>query len=366
MDSRPSSNWSQFRLLCKALGPVGDEVLLQELTTSGLRQLVETARYHDVLPALALRVAELIGDDLSLENSVEEEMTRALRQNTMRNMKISAQALKLAKVLNKAGIDPVFLKGTAQLLVTNRNNLGFRKQVDIDFLVAPGQLELAAERLIDDGYGFYDFTGNAKVPVQLRDVQTAVEKSRSHHHLPELMKEGCPAIVELHRHFLPARWQPKKLLEPFLADALTHEINGARFRIPSPEFQIIHLVLGKFVHDGYMARQSFPVREACDYLHIQEAADRRLNFGLITQHCGNAEMLFAQLVTELMGQYSTEPLSASGGLSVAQRMRLMERRMNSAAVSNTLDIYARIQHLTHSLIHSPMKLRGYLARLDII
>ena len=77
-------------------------------------------------------------------------------------------------------------------------------------------------------------------------------------------------------------------------------------------------------------------------------------------------MLFAQLVTELMGQYSTEPLYASGGLSVAQRMRLMERRMNSAAVSNTLDIYARIQHLTHSLIHSPMKLRGYLARLDII
>lgn len=37
--------------------------------------------------------------------------------------------------------------------------------------------------------------------------------------------------------------------------------------------------------------------------------------------------------------------------------------MDSVAVSTALEVYARTLHLTHSLIHSPMKLPAYLARL---
>lgn len=223
-----------------------DSRALTEGIEAGLfSYLVDMAQQNDVLPSLAVRCEEQQIDSASLDNTRDELLKQELRENTLRNMRISAQAIKLTKQLNAAGITPLFLKGTALLLTENENNLGFRKQIDIDLLVEPSQLEAAAEVFLAGGYGFLESAGSStSAPTLLIDTKTAMKRSATHHHLTPLAKAGYNAPVELHRHFLPRRFQSKNPLKPLFNAASEQQSHGASFLIPSVEYQMIHLLLG--------------------------------------------------------------------------------------------------------------------------
>jgi len=363
MANNVHSTWNVFRLLCRVLGGK-DQGALAECVELGLTPvLFELARQDDILPALAVRCEQeggIFTSDLAVHQS--EFLAQALRENTLRNMQISAQARKLTKKLNDAGIVPLFLKGTIELLNAETKNLGFRKQVDIDILVEPGQLNAAAEVFLSDGYHFYEVSGAPTSKANLiSDTKTAFRRSAAHHHLTPLVKPGYAATVELHRHHLPKRFQSGNPLAPLFAKAIQKENNGVTYQIPSVEHQLIHLILGKFVHDGHSIRHTFPLREACDYVHLMENADDGIDCSLVAAHCGEHYLLFSKLVEKLMN-YSA--MTACGEqVNVGQHMKVMQRRYNSRAYSALLDVYARAVHLIVSLIHSPGKLPGYLHRL---
>jgi hypothetical protein len=361
MPQTQPTRWSVFRILCRVLGDQDDHALADCIANGLLPQLVEMAGDEDVLPALAVRCGEQLPNNKALDNAEGELLTQVLRQNTVRNMQISAQALKLTKQLNRTGITPLFLKGTVQLLTADTKNLGFRKQVDIDLLVEPAQLEAAAAAISADGYNFYDFQGGASVePVLIDDIGTAIKRSAAHHHLPPLVKSGYAATVELHRHHLDMRFQRKNPLEPLFASAIAKDSHGATFLIPSTEYQMIHLVLGKLLLDGHMARRTFPLREACDFIHLLETAQESIDYRRVAQHCGKAYYQFAQLVAELMAypQVATKNQPAD----ISTRMQLMQKRYNSPTVGKMLDAHAGALYLAQAMLYSPSKLPAYLHR----
>jgi hypothetical protein len=324
-------------------------------------QLVDMAQHNDVLPALAVRCEEQQIDSASLDNTRDELLQQALRDNTVRNMQISAQAIKLTKRLNAAGITPLFLKGTALLLTENEKNLGFRKQIDIDLLVESGQLEAAAEVFLADGYGFYEFPADStSTPTRLPDTKTAMKRSAAHHHITPLVKDGYAATVELHRHFLPKRFQNRNPLEALFNTASEQQSHNANFLIPSAEWQIIHLLLGKIIHDGHLARRTFPIREACDYINVLGSKTGSINQELIERHCGNAYPIFSQLIAKLM-DYSPKE-TANTHYDISRRLRIMQKRYNSPGTAKMLDAHARALHLGNSLLHNPAKLPTYLYR----
>ena len=340
-----------------------DERALSECAATGLLpQLFDIAQSHNLLPALAVRYGEHRTGREALNGSGGELLVQALRDNTMRNMQISAQALKFTRLLNRAGIVPLFLKGTAQLLTAQGKNLGFRKQVDIDLLVKPNQLAAAGEVFLADGYSFCRIPVNStEQTVVLQETAKALKTSTAHHHLPPLAKVGYAATVELHRHFLPRRFQRNNPLRPLFSAAEKHESHSASFLVPSPEYRIMHMIMGTLVHDGYLARYAFPVREACDYMDLIEHSGERFDYGLVARHCGKNFNTFSQLVNELMASPPAETIN--GTVAISQRLRIMQKRYNSAAVGRALDAYARAIHLANSLAHSPAKLPGYVKRL---
>ena len=154
MSSTLPSNSSVYRLLCRILGGQ-DQTVLKECVDAGLiPQLFDTAQHYNLLPALAVRCNEReVGPNLVGEERAAT-LKKALVENTRRNMSICAQAVKFTRQLNKEGIIPVFLKGTARLLTSASDCLGFRKQIDIDVIVQPGELESACEVFLADGYKF--------------------------------------------------------------------------------------------------------------------------------------------------------------------------------------------------------------------
>jgi hypothetical protein len=351
-----------FQLLCRVLGGQDTQVFEECAASGRLQQLFDMAYAQDLLPALAVRVNEQASDVQSLGDKKALLLKQALMDNTLRNMSIKAQAVKIARQLNRVGITPLFLKGTASLLTAHVDNLGFRKQADIDVLVEPAQLEIAGDSFLADGYVFQlEPDSAASAPTLLTDTRTATKLSSSHHHLPVLVKEGYATTVELHRHHLPRRFQRGNPLEPLFASAIQFDTLGAVFKVPSTDYQIIHLILGKLVNDGHFARRTFPIREACDLIDLLVNDGERINLKIIEQHCGMKFALFHALVIELMAYRSPVPISASDNAS--DYIRMMQKRFDSKLVRISLDTAARVDYLSHELAYSPMKLPNYFKRV---
>ena len=349
-------------MLCKTLAGKDFQALSNFATLGYLPTIFDMACKQDVLPALAVRCAERNINHQFFDKNRAEALKNALRENTLRNMKISAQALKLTNKLNQAGITPLFLKGTARLLQSEEKNLGFRKQIDIDLIVEPKQLRTACEVFLEHDYHFHYDHENAPIMASTKDaISTAVKNSDAHHHLPPLVKSGYDTTVELHKHFLPKRFQGRIQLRPLFTSAVEYSSHNAKFKVPSVDYQIIHIVLGKLVHDGHFAKQSFPIREACDFIELQEEFDLSMERGQVIKKCGNSLPIFHLLVEELMGGKHWEPFQKK--YDVSKRLSRMEKRYNSEYMTAFWNAYARSLHLTLSLIHNPKKTATYLRRL---
>jgi hypothetical protein len=357
------SNWTHFKSLCRIIGGQDKFVLEHAYINGILPQLIELAYHRDLLPALATRVA---GWPL-LEDAVGEaeayRLSQALHNNTHRNMLTVVQALKIARALNTAGITPTFLKGTAHLLTLNKNQLGFRKQVDIDLVVPTQDLRAASQTLLDSGYYFHrEARKISSNPETHRDVNEALKTSVTHHHLPPMVNKNYHCSVELHRHFLPIRFQSKNPLDEFLSEAQPLESHGATFQIPSVEHRIIHMVLGKMLNDSYLSRRDFPLREGFDYIQVLESVEGNINWELVSLRCGRSHSVFAKLTRELMANKTRD--ENSNPIDIKSRLRLMEKRFNSQTTGKLLDTYARALRLSQQMVYSPEKLPKYLGRLS--
>lgn len=324
--------------------------------------LFEAAEAHDVLPALAIRCSgQGLGEE-AIGAGCSARLTEALLDNTQRNMTMVAQALKLAGKLNDAGITPLFLKGTARLLAGESVGLGFRKQVDIDLVVRQGELETAAEALLAHGYRFGETPAGQAVVVPVdMSAARAIEKSAAHHHLPPLVKPQYAATVELHRHFLPGRFQRANPLDALFGTAVAVQRNGVAFLVPSANYQLMQLVLGKLVNDGHLARRSFPVREVCDLVELLESGGSELDPALLSGRCGRRFARACSLVSELTGYRSA--VVGEDAVAARRYLRLMQKRDDSRVVRRLLDAWARAEYLAYEMVYSPRKLPAFLGRL---
>jgi len=362
MTIAPVPNWSVFRVLCRVLGGQDPSALTECINTGQFQPLFDMARMQDLLPALAVRCNELSANSQVLSEPVAGLLKQALMDNTRRNMHISAQAIKITRRLNEAGITPLFLKGTAHLLTGEARTLGFRKQMDIDLVVQPRELQAAGDIFLADGYRFSRISDHTRTePLNPGDTAHAIKSSYAHHHLPPLEKAGYVATVELHRHFLPRRFQPENPLEALFSRAREIERHHAVFKVPCVEHQLIHLILGNVVHDGHLARRDFPIREACDYIALVSRVEGMLDHGLVSQRCGKDYATFSRLVSELMGYTPPEPFGKA--IDITHRLQLMQKRYNLPGVAKMLDTHARVSHLAWSMLSNPLKLPAYLRRL---
>lgn len=124
-------------------------------------------------------ILELLPDELA------PTLQALYEANRYRNEQILQQIDAITAELNKENIEPVFLKGTANLLDGLYSDVGERMIGDIDFLVKEEDYLKAAEKLRSLGY----FNQS-----QL-DGTFLLEK---HHHYASLTKIGAPAAVEIH------------------------------------------------------------------------------------------------------------------------------------------------------------------------
>jgi len=212
-----------FDVLVRILseGLQGGEASDQLCTTMRARnldweRLVAIASVQFVLPATAAAVREL-GALRVLDDELATFLDAVYAANMERNIELRAELAGAVKVLNRAGIEPVLLKGAIRLLDGLYPADAWRMLRDLDLLVPKAALAEAARALQEAGYA----------PVEEGAFQ----------------REMGVCQIDLHEELFPGSRQMRLLQAVNVLHASRLLAFGdATVRIPSVEHQLVHLI----------------------------------------------------------------------------------------------------------------------------
>jgi hypothetical protein len=319
-------------LLCKCLNIGHDgrervDTLRQRLEGGDARWelLIELANQHLLCPALfgALKCKDLLA---SIPAEPRHYLQTLYEGNRQRNRRLLALVQETVRHLNDAGVEPVLLKGTANLYSGLYPDPGMRFLCDIDILIPPDKTTDCVNRLHAADYHFQSNAG-----LENR------EKSR---HDPPLMKRNESIGVELHRELIHERYRRLLDAENVFRDALPLAAEGMRARIPSVHHRIIHNIAHTQIHHDNYTRRTLSLRQLYDFVLMADAFDGRMDWESATLQFKRSGCLNALSEYLLAGSlFFGRPLSAgmqstAGGRAALMRFCAQENHLWAMRLGN--------------------------------
>ena len=199
---------------------------LHNLVAAADRYLLLSAVLHQL--SQGFRVLE---GAATARNGAALQLVAAASRLTARRLRIEQTLKEVIGTLNKAGIVPMLLKGSACLWT---GEPAWRYQRDIDILVSPAEAEACQSVL--QAAGFYQMPDQDPAP----------------HHLHPLVRDGLPVGIEVHfavsnpraERYLPSR--------EFWHDAIRNEDERGTVLLPGPVQHLLHMV----IHNHFSHRNS--------------------------------------------------------------------------------------------------------------
>jgi hypothetical protein len=215
-------------------------------------ETIRLASAHLVLPALATGL-DAAGPAWTIDAEARAYLEAMRDGNAMRNRMLRQALAGIAGQLQRAGIDPIVVKGGAWL-VEAPNASPWRFMGDLDLVV--GEAELGPAQAILSAAGFAPAGGDYDPD---RDA-----------HAPAMLAPDGQTVVELHsRVFAEGAWPA---LETALGQrSIRIEAEGCLVRIPAVEVRAAHLVLHSQLHHAYHAQGRLLLR---DLLELRRLASR--------------------------------------------------------------------------------------------
>ena len=283
--------------------------------------LIAASSHQLVTPALAWA---LRGTDCPPE--VADYFETVLALNRRRNAMLADTLARVVAVLNRRGIEPVLLKGAAQLASGLYPAPGARLIGDIDLLVPTERGEEAAAAL-----GATGFAPAGPAPL----VAVAM------HHLPRLCERGTGDAVEVHTEVVGERSAPFLPLPWFLAGTRSLPFRGLRLRVPDATRAVAHAIVHDQVQDGGARYEPLRLRPlldlallrrddaAIDWREVRALFDRNGAGDRLAAYLAGAAILFGQPAPREAG---TAPAGAVDRLRQALDDPEIARRVRLAAL----------------------------------
>jgi len=265
--SRPGAFW----FLCGCLSLDQSQARRDELrrtVNSGAIQweiFIKVASENMIAPAV-LDAFRNKGIEDALPSDVIDFFDGIAVLNRLRNEKIRAEALQLAKVFNDLNVIPIFLKGGANLMSGLYANPAHRVMVDLDVLVPVDRLSDCVAGLAGKGYNILvdnDFP--------------------AHHHYPPLARPNAAASVELHVEPLDKPY--RSLLDPseIFDEAVMLHQGLAKLAVPSPQCRLIHAIAHtQLANHSYIYGQ-LPLREFVDFALFDQSYKHAIDWKRIVK-----------------------------------------------------------------------------------
>jgi hypothetical protein len=199
-------------------------------------------------------------------------------RNRERNGRLWRQLAEAVASLNRAGVEPVLLKGAAILAAAAEPAAVDRVLSDLDLLVEPAQVEAAITALQADGFA---------VAGRYRGLAV--------HVVAELGRPQDVGYIDLHQR---PPGPPGIAATPDLErrrDAI--RVAGGKAVVPTPAAQLLHLVLHDQFHDGGYWRGGLDLRHLIDVRDLLGAISSA-EFRWLRQAC-QTELVRAALDAQL-------------------------------------------------------------------
>ena len=215
----------------------------EPLENPGWGELLALANQGLVTPALATALRPNIGQ---VPPQVWAFLEDVQRRNRARNGRLYAQLEDAVAALAGAGIEPVLLKGAAQMAACPAGEACDRMLSDLDLMVPPAQVDDALMALTGAGF-----------------ETVSRQKGLSVHAVAELGRPEDVGHLDLHQR---APGPPGIAdTEDLAARRVSLKIRSGRtVQIPDPASQILQLVLHDQFHDGDYWRGGFDLRHLMD------------------------------------------------------------------------------------------------------
>lgn len=222
--------------------------------------VLETATGHRVAAVLYSKL-EQAGLREELPAPLADTLWALRELGRERNAAIRAQAIALAHVLNRRGMAPLFLKGTAHLLSGLHAGSGDRLIGDIDLLIPREQHPEALAALREAGYR-----------VQDERLLHADGAPRGDIHFPALAHPAQPMLVEMHWRTLPPRFHLALPEAEALARAVPMVVEDAQCLVLRADDALVHNLLHAEERHHLLHLQNTELFRLWDSLLLERAA----------------------------------------------------------------------------------------------
>jgi hypothetical protein len=223
-------------------------------------EVIRIAADETILPPVSARLEEL-GIRDALPRDVSEFFVAYTALNAERNQRILHQIEEVASLLNRAGIEPVVLKGPSYLLTKVYENPAHRFILDIDLYVPETRIEDAFSILNGLGYSAGD-----PDPI-----------AWAAHHLPALVHPD-KIRVELHHSLGSGRCHGLLPPDEIFARSRRFQLGASTVRIPHPSDLMTHLIVHSQIHHGGDQRMWPPLRVQYDLVLLNRRFAREIDW----------------------------------------------------------------------------------------
>jgi Uncharacterised nucleotidyltransferase len=220
-------NWFAFQNICKIFSGTSTQTDLQNCNWE---KIVALSSQHLVAPGLFMNLAEqtVVPDDV-------KQYFLTMRDMNANRLRIQAAGLRdIVLAMRRRQIEPVLLKGAANLVSETYSDKSARFMGDIDLIVPTSQHAAAFDVLMALGYQ--------------ADQDAPDWKSQIEHHEEMVMHPDTGLGIELHRAIAPAWLQKLLPADAFLSRSGKVNFEGQNYRVLCLEDRIIHCIVHAQLH----------------------------------------------------------------------------------------------------------------------
>jgi len=209
---------------------------------------------HYILPALYINLKNVNLLQL-LPSDLVVFMADIYNQNSNRNMRLYAEVLEINELLLAHNISPIFLKGSAHLILNLYTDPAQRMIGDIDFLVAPNKMLLAAEVLAQVGY--------------VAMAKFDATKFKRTKHYPRMVHQNKLMALEIHKDVIQN--EKNRQLNFQKIDLTKQQVNNVF--VPSFSNLVLHNAMNAQMDDKHYLFGKINLRQQLDFFLLSDKVD---------------------------------------------------------------------------------------------
>ncbi len=308
--------------------------------------VIECSTHYLLAPAFywSLKRRGLLG---GLPEDIRDYFEGIFELNSMRNRNLAGQAIGLCRILNAVDVQPLLLKGMANVFDGLYEEPGLRTMGDIDVLVPMDRIADCVEAMKAAGYKC--------------DREDNLE-----HHLDPFYHDDYEAVVEVHhRDIVTVQYSDILPAKGIMDSSSLYETEGVTMLIPSVDSRVLHNIVHAQLHHGFLDMNY--MQQMYDMVLFQEVHGSKIDWEFIRsrlERAGEAGAMNAYLA--IAAKLFNIPTPAQVSRSAIRNFYFV--KLHQASMSNRFvyGVYYLIHYYSSviaRLFHKPERKKIYLDKL---